>query len=156
MVLNDTITFVLFIVLFFGMAALAVVVWRVRSHYNQLTKGIATKTLTQVLTETLGEIASLQKSASMHEQAIDALQREGEGHVQRIGIVRFNPFSDTGGAQSFTMAILDGNNTGVVLTSLYARTGNRWYVKPVIEGKGKDIELSKEELAAMKQARRES
>ena len=50
------------------------------------------------------------------------------------------------------MAILDESDTGVVMTSLYARTGNRWYVKEVVKGKGKELELSREELAAITQA----
>lgn len=152
MVFSDGLTLTLFFILFFGFGALLYSVWRVRSHYDRLTKGVSGATLTSTLHDLLGEVVSLQKRTDFTERAIKALQTEGMSHVQRIGVVRFNPFLDTGGAQSFTIAILDGHRSGIVMTSLYARTGNRWYVKTIGEGKGKDIELSKEEIAAIRQA----
>jgi hypothetical protein len=51
------------------------------------------------------------------------------------------------------MALLDGADNGVVMTSLYGRNGNRWYVKEIHSGKGKNLELSKEEETAIKQAK---
>jgi hypothetical protein len=85
-------------------------------------------------------------------KTLEEVKKDGRLHIQRVGLVRFNPFSDTGGSQSFTLAILDGHNNGLVMTSLYARTGHRWYVKEVIAGKGKELALSKEEQAAIKKA----
>jgi len=55
-------------------------------------------------------------------------------HFGRLGIVRFNPFDDTGGNQSFALAILDANNDGFVITSLHSRTGTRVYAKAVFDG----------------------
>jgi len=88
---------------------------------------------------------------TLHEQAI-YLKNDGEKHIQKIGIVRFNPFSDTGGSQSFTIALLDGKKSGIVITSLYARTGNRWYIKHIHEGVCRDVDLSKEEQTALTKA----
>ena len=50
---------------------------------------------------------------------------------QRVGLVRFNPFEDTGGNQSFALALLDAEGNGWVLSSLHARTGTRVYAKPI-------------------------
>jgi hypothetical protein len=90
------------------------------------------------------------KDIAVLSQTITRLEQEGQTHLQRIGIVRFNPFSDTGGSQSFTIALLDKEDNGIVMTSLYARTGNRWYIKYIKGGVGVDVELSKEEKAAIK------
>lgn len=133
-------------------AALSVMVFRMVTHYNRLTGGKNTVGLKDVLDAMMGRDHVLQARADKAEQGVRALQTDGVFHIQRIGMVRFNPFADTGGAQSFTMAILDGANNGVVMTSLYGRTGNRWYVKEVVGGKGKELGLSQEELAAIKQA----
>jgi hypothetical protein len=46
--------------------------------------------------------------------------------------------------------MLDKNDNGIVMTSLYARTGNRWYIKYIKAGSGLDVELSKEEKSAIK------
>ena len=49
--------------------------------------------------------------------------------MQWMGIVRFNPFRETGGAQSFALAIVDGHGNGVVLSSLHSRENTRVYAK---------------------------
>lgn len=152
MVFNDQLVISVLILLILGFCALIYIVWKLQAHYNGLTRGVSSSTLSQALNEILGELKGLKKRTTRVEESAGRLETDGRGHVQRIGVVRFNPFSDTGGAQSFTMAILDGKNDGVVMTSLYARSGNRWYVKQITGGKGKNIELSKEELSAIKQA----
>ena len=70
---------------------------------------------------------------------------------QRVGLVRFNPFEDTGGNQSFALALLDAEGNGWVLSSLHARTGTRVYAKAIRGGRS-DGALSDEESAAIKQA----
>jgi hypothetical protein len=67
---------------------------------------------------------------------------------QKISIVRFNPFEDTGGDQSFCLAVLDAHNSGYVLSSIHGREGTRVYVKPVDFGKSK-YPLSAEEQQAL-------
>lgn len=126
---------------------------RMISHYNRLSKGVLKIGLLDALESVLTTVNDLKARSEMLEKATQGLELDGSLHVQRIGIVRFNPFADTGGAQSFTIALLNGRNSGVVMTSLYARAGNRWYVKEIISGKGKDVALSKEEEAAIDKAK---
>ncbi len=152
MVFNNNLIIGLLVLLILGFCALTYIVWKLQVHYNRLTGGVNTATLSQVLNDLLNEIRDLKVRTTHSEEAVSHLEKDGMGHIQRIGVMRFNPFSDTGGAQSFTMAILDGKNNGVVMTSLYARSGNRWYVKQIDNGMGKNIELSKEEMSAIKQA----
>ena len=71
--------------------------------------------------------------------------------VQRIGIVRYNPFEDTGGNQSFVLALIDAEGNGVLLTSLHARAGTRVYLRTVVGGHC-DVALSAEETEALRQA----
>jgi hypothetical protein len=70
---------------------------------------------------------------------------------QKVSIVRFNPFGDTGGDQSFSLAVLDAHDSGYVLTSIHGRQGTRVYVKPVDFAKSK-YSLSEEEQQALSQA----
>jgi hypothetical protein len=65
--------------------------------------------------------------------------------------VRFNPFADTGGDQSFALALLDAKGNGVVVSSLHTRTATRFYAKPVAGG-ASTLSLSDEEVRALKQA----
>jgi hypothetical protein len=74
-----------------------------------------------------------------------------EKTIQKTGIVRFNPFNEMGGNQSFVIALLDDRNNGFVISSLFVKEGNRVYAKAVINGKS-DHSLSKEEVEAINKA----
>jgi hypothetical protein len=69
-------------------------------------------------------------------------------HFGRLGLVRFNPFDDTGGNQSFALAILDANNDGFVVSSLHARTGTRVYAKAIFGGEA-ETTMGAEEAQAV-------
>lgn len=71
--------------------------------------------------------------------------------LQKTAIVRFNPFRNTGGDQSFVLAMLDNHDSGFLLTSIHSREGTRVYIKPVSYGTS-DYTLSNEESSALKQA----
>ncbi len=71
--------------------------------------------------------------------------------VSRVGLVRFNPFEDTGGNQSFALALLDAAGDGIVVSSLHARSGTRVYAKAVRGGRGVTT-LSDEEETAVREA----
>jgi hypothetical protein len=70
---------------------------------------------------------------------------------QRFGLVRFNPFEDTGGNQSFALALLDANGDGVIVSSLHSRGGTRVYAKVVAGGRS-EAALSDEEARAVTDA----
>ncbi len=67
----------------------------------------------------------------------------------KINITRYNPFEDIGGDQSFILTILDQNNSGVIVSSLHNRDITRIYAKPIKNGEGDNITLSKEEKLAI-------
>lgn len=139
-----------FIVLWLGGVTFAL--FRMITHYNRLTMGASEYTLKEVLDKMISTTQGNKKQIAELTDAFAKLRDEERRHLQRIGIVHFNPFSDTGGSQSFSMALLDQEDNGLIMTSLFARTGNRWYIKHVKKGKGIRVELSKEEDTAIKNA----
>ncbi len=70
--------------------------------------------------------------------------------LHKVGIVRYNPFKDLGGDQSFAIALLDGKNSGLVISSLHTREGTRVYAKPISAGDSKKYALTEEEKQAIK------
>lgn len=144
----DSILFVLIA----WVAGMSFIVFRMVRHYNTLTGGTGAG-LKEILEDLLTTQKGLRSEQKTLATALEEIKNDGRLHVQRVGLVRFNPFSDTGGSQSFTLALLDGHNNGLVMTSLYARTGHRWYVKEVAGAKGKELALSKEEQAAIQKAK---
>jgi len=79
---------------------------------------------------------------------IGAIDERGRRAVQRVGLVRYNPFEDTGSNQSFALALLDEDADGIVVSSLHSRQSTRIYVKPVAAGRS-DGGLSDEETEAL-------
>lgn len=67
----------------------------------------------------------------------------------KINVTRYNPFGDIGGDQSFILTILDQNSSGVIVSSLHNRDVTRVYAKPIKNGEGDNITLSKEEKLAI-------
>jgi hypothetical protein len=144
---------VVFVVLTLWSAFLTYFVVSMVRHYNHLTMATSKNTLKEILEVLMHEDKALTENQKKLEKQLSVLEHGVQFHIQRVGLVRFNPFSDTGGSQSFTIALLDGRDNGIVMTSLYARTGNRWYVKHVKGGKGDGLELSKEEQTALTKAK---
>ncbi|HEV8634664.1 MAG TPA: DUF4446 family protein [Chloroflexota bacterium] len=90
---------------------------------------------------TSGRVGELEQ---MHAELRQAMRRA----VQRVGLVRFNPFSDTGGDQSFSIALLDGEGDGLVISSLFSRSETRVFAKPIQSGQSK-YNLTEEEQQAI-------
>lgn len=123
---------------------------RMIRHYNTLTNGVEPKNLIKAL-------EGIQKTLSEHERGntitrkeLAALETEVKTHLQTLTLKRFNPFGDTGGDQSFLLAILDGNKDGIVITSLHSRENTRFYVKSVKGGVGLEHPLSSDEQKIIK------
>lgn len=72
--------------------------------------------------------------------------------ITKYGVIRFNPFAGEGGNQSFSVALLNDHNDGVVISSLYSRSGgSRIFAKELKAGVS-EISLTKEEEQAIKNA----
>jgi len=116
-----------------------------------LTRGEDGRSLEAMLDAHLDKVYAVAREVddlAARSAVLEAVQRKA---VQRVGLVRFNPFEDTGGNQSFALALLDANGAGVVVSSLHARTLTRVYGKALVGGKA-ETALSDEESEALRQA----
>jgi hypothetical protein len=82
---------------------------------------------------------------------VNKLANQLERAIQRVGVVRYNPFEDTGSNQSFVLAMLDARGDGFVLSTLHSRQQTRTFLKPVSAGKA-DSAISAEEAEAIRLA----
>ena len=83
---------------------------------------------------------------------IEGLKQKSETDLSQLGWVRYNPYGDTGGDQSFSLALLNRAGDGVVFTSLHSRAGTRVFAKGVKSGKSEKHEFSEEETESVKRA----
>ena len=109
--------------------ALSFFFWRILQHYNRLNKGSKRKNFKTVFDDLLKDVELAKKDIEYLKQYSVQLEKEGLLHIQKVGLVRFNPFKDTGGDQSFILSLIDGKDTGVIISGLYSRSGTRWYAK---------------------------
>jgi hypothetical protein len=125
---------------------------RIKKNQQQLFSGKEGVNLEDVIlghTNNLKELdRDIQDLYGISNQINDLANRS----VHKVGVVRFNPFKDLGGDQSFSIALLDGQSNGVVVSSLHTREGNRVYAKKIEKGKTVKHPLTEEEVDAIKRA----
>lgn len=128
---------------------------RVEKQFRALTKGVgpgaAALSLAELVSRQGERLEMTRNEVDAIRRAVSALDSLVTASVQRIGLVRYNPFQDTGGDQSFALALLDKRGDGVVISSLHGRTNTRFYAKLVKEG-ASQLSLSDEERQALAQA----
>lgn len=135
-------------------AATVVLFWmqlKLRRRIDSALGGADTKSIEQSLNQYFKRIQELELKADTAITELSRVGKQTDLASQKISIVRFNPFGDTGGDQSFSLAVLDTHNSGYVLTSIHGRENTRTYIKPIDVGVSK-YTLSKEEKQAIDQA----
>jgi hypothetical protein len=142
---------VLVVLLAVWIVALQVKLGRAVRRYDRVTRGVDGGTLQQILEKEIWRIQEATEKADVLEARYESLAAGLSRCVQRIGVVRFNPYQDTGGNQSFSIALLDAQGDGVVLTGMYGRNDTRFYAKPV-QANGSKHDLSPEEQQAIQMA----
>ncbi len=101
--------------------------------------------------EILASFDDLRNKVKTLEEEVKEMRKRSRSAIQGVGVVRFNPFSDVGGDQSFSLAMLDGNKDGAVITGFYSREGSNVYGKAV-KGGNSDYALADEEKKAIAMA----
>ena len=121
------------------------------ARFKGITRGSDGRSLEAILDAHLEKVFDMSRELTdvvARTAILEAAQRKS---FQRVGLVRYNPFEETGGNQSFALALLDAAGDGWVLSSLHARAGTRVYAKQIRAGLA-DAGLSAEETAAIAQA----
>ena len=105
----------------------------------------------EILDRQLKSVESLSERVDALNKLHHELEHLSQRTLQKVAVIRYNPFADTGGDQSFAIALLDSLGNGVVVSSLHSRTDTRVFAKPVTSGRSK-FQLSDEEQDAIKKA----
>jgi hypothetical protein len=144
-----------------GVAVLALagtLVWlalrlrKVEARYRALTAGTGGGNLEAVLTDHVAQVRDATGRVSELDESTRRLERASRSHLQRVGFLRFNPFRDAGGDQSFVAALTDQDGNGVLISSLHSRDVTRVYGKP-LAGWQSPYQLTEEEQQAIQKAK---
>ncbi len=122
-------------------------------HYQTLTRSPSThEDLKTVLEKYSSEVSEALVELGKLDDRVKFIEEDALKHIQKFAVIRFNPFDDAGGDQSFAAALLDNEGNGVVISSLHGRETTRVYGKPVKNGEAVNYEFSEEEEKVVKLA----
>jgi len=119
---------------------------------NRLIKETKEKSFINFINKLIKSEEKNEKNIKRIFKDIERMEDEAKIYVQKVGLVRFNPFSETGGDHSFSLALLNAKDDGIVLTGLHSRERTRLYLKPLKKGRS-EYELSTEEKKAIEKAK---
>jgi hypothetical protein len=138
-----------------ALVGLAIVQWRriarLGRRLDGLARGADGRTLEAVLAANLERAERVGREVDQLASRSAVVEADLRSALARVGMVRFNPFEETGGNQSFALAVLDAHGNGFVLSSLHARSGTRLYGKALWGGRS-ETALSIEETEAVRLA----
>jgi hypothetical protein len=150
--MNLILVVILVVLLSIWSLVLTVLHIRFQLKLRKILKGSKKDTIVDILNDILGREEKIEKRLGGLDKEVEGLIFDSKFYIQKIGLIRFNPFNDTGGDQSFILALVNSEDSGVVVSGLHTRNGTRWYAKKVEHGKGVEHELSEDEVKAIKSA----
>lgn len=152
---NIHIISVIFVLVFIGILVwiflLQVSLRKFKRLQQEMFRGVTKKDLEEVLLYHTKKLEKTERDIEGINKRLKKIEADLQISIKKIGVVRFNPFGDTGGDQSFAIALLDSDGSGFVLSSLYGREETRIFAKPIKESKS-TFKLSAEEEKAIKKA----
>ncbi len=122
---------------------------RLSNRLDAITRGSNERSLEAILEAHLTRVHQVVRDLDEVETRTALLERDLKRTFARVGLVRYNPFEDTGGNQSFALALLDAHGDGFVVSSLHTRNQTRVYAKGVKAGRS-DAAVSDEEAEALR------
>lgn len=141
------ITLLLFIITMILLAS----VKKLEKKYRKMMRGVNNKNLEQMINDNLDNI---EKALNKSQEAVDeckSISQELKGCINKVAIMRYKAFENVGSDLSFSIAILDSYNDGVIITGIYSRHDSTTYAKPIDKGISR-YDLSEEELHVLNEA----
>lgn len=127
-------------------------VLKIKSHYEKLIIRTRKESIDEILDVLLDNQKKLAEENISFKKELKEEILSSRFHIQKIGLVRFNPFERMGGEQSFIVALLDKEENGLTLNFIYTKEGLRVYTKKIKNGKGEGYDLSEEEKKAIEKS----
>lgn len=144
---------IIVIALLLWLGGLTFVFYRLLFHYRKIAKRAHEGDLVAAIEKLLAQEEKNTTELKSVMAELSLVKKNAIKPMQKVGITRFNPFNETGGDQSFSVCLLNGENSGFILTALHTRDRTRVYTKTIIGGKSK-TELSSEEQKVLKEAQK--
>lgn len=124
---------------------------RLKSIYQTFMRGKDGKSLEESMRDGFADVEAVLKFTKQNRQDIKEINKKLAGTYNKVGIVKYDAFNEMGGKLSFSLAMLDGNDSGWVINAMHSREGCYTYVKEIVKGESY-VELAEEEAEALDKA----
>ena len=124
---------------------------QLKKRYKIFMEGSNARSLEDTLIYRLEQVDELIEANASNERNIDAIFKNMQGCVQKLGLVKYDAFNEMGGKLSFSLCMLNEKNSGYIINAMHSREGCYTYVKEIIDGNS-IIQLAEEEEQALEQA----
>ena len=136
-------------VFFVWLILITTIIFKIKKHYDKLIIRTRKEKIDEILDVLLDNQKKLVEENVFIKKELKEEILSSKLHLQKIGLIRFNPFERMGGEQSFIIALLDKEINGLTLNFIYTKEGLRVYTKKIKNGKGEGYDLSEEEKKAI-------
>lgn len=124
---------------------------KLKKGYRAFMSGNDGKSLEDTLIQRLEQVDKLMATSEESEKSIEALQKNMRNAYQKMGLIKYDAFSEMGGKLSFSLAMLDMSNSGYIINAMHTREGCYTYIKEIVDGNSVLV-LSEEEQEALRRA----
>lgn len=124
---------------------------RLERKYKMFMKGSDAQSLEKVFLRKFAQIDRLYEAKEDHEHDISFIKHHLETMFSKYGVEKYDAFDDVGGKLSFALALLDKENTGLILNAVHSRDNCFLYLKEIVKGESY-VMLSQEEVEALRKA----
>ena len=124
---------------------------RLERKYKTFMKGSDAQSLEKIFVRKFAQIDKLYEAKEDHDHDISFIKKNLNVMFSKYGIEKYDAFDDVGGKLSFALALLDKNNTGLILNAVHSRDNCFLYLKEIVKGESYVV-LSQEEVEALRKA----
>lgn len=126
---------------------------KLKKQYKKLMKELETGDVVELLSKSIDKNEEFGEKLDMLKKELSILDSEVKASIKKVGIVRYNAFNDVGSDLSFSIALLDSDDNGIVLSGIYGRNETATFAKPIVRAQS-NYPLSAEEIQAVDKARK--
>lgn len=128
---------------------------KINSKYKKVIKSLNKGDIFDAVSEISKENEGIKEDLKKIQINYNMLEKEVKTSIKKVGIVRYNAFSDVGSDLSFSIALLDSNDNGIIITGIYGRNDTATFAKPIEKSQSK-YPLSAEEIQAIERAKKKA
>lgn len=151
---SDYITLAILVLFIVALISFIIVVrslHKTKKRYKSLLKGMGNKNLEEIILITVEKMEVLQEMIKENDARVESFNNELSHCLKNFSIKRYNAFEGLGGEQSFSLALVNDEGSGIIITGIHGRDDSRTYAKPVVDGRSK-FALSEEEKVVLSSA----